>query len=260
MRSLRELQREFADGVLRDAADPICTAIAAHGIEPARRLNIYRNNLREGFLQTLAATFPVIQRLAGRDWFRQTGLAYLRAHPSTSGSLHYVGQHFAAFIDTQLAGSAYGYFADVARVEWAYQEVLVAADHPTLDIDALRHVDPEHLGALRFATHPALRLVASPYPVLAIWQANKTNGTNDLAIDLNAGPSRLLIMRREDHVELRELPAAELALLDAFARHRTLDEAVQCALDAHADFDLGAALAHCVQLGAIVDFASPYSA
>lgn len=259
MRSLRDLQREFADGVLLDAADPICTAIAAHGIAPARRLNIYRNNVREGFLKTLAATFPVIERLAGRDWFRQTGLAYLRTHPSTSGNLHYVGQRFAAFIDAQLAGSAYGYFADVARVEWAYQEVLVAADHPALDIDALRHVDPERFGALRFETHPALRLVASAYPVLAIWQANKTNSTNDLAIDLNAGPSRLLIVRREDHVELRELPPAEFALLDAFTRGCTLDAAVQYALDTHAEFDLGTALARCLQLGAIVDFASAHS-
>lgn len=253
MRSLRELQAQFARGVLfEDAA--IVTAIAAHGVEPASRLDIYRNNAREGFLKALEATFPVIVRLAGLDWFRQTGSHYMQAHPSSSGNLHYVGQHFAMFLDERLRNSAYAYFADVARLEWAYQQVLVAADHPTFDPSALGALAPESYGALRFETHPALRLVASRFPLLAIWQANRPDNTFESTIDLDAGPCRLLLIRRDDHVELRELSAGEFTLLSAFAHGRSLQEAADAVVAAQNDVDLGAALARLVQLGTLVDF------
>jgi hypothetical protein len=252
VRSLPELQAQFARGVLfEDAA--IVSAIAARGIAPEQRLHIYRNNAREGFLKALEATFPVIVRLAGLDWFRQTGAHYMRVHPSTSGNLHYIGRQFAAFLDDRLRDSAYDYFADVARLEWAYQQVLVAADHPTFDAAALSEVDPVSYGALRFRTHPALQLVASRFPIFAIWQANQADAAES-TVDLAAGPSHVLVIRRHDHVELREFSAGEFALLSAFARGQSLEEAADAAITAEDVFDLGAALARLMQLGTLVDF------
>jgi hypothetical protein len=130
--SLRELQVAFLDGVLRGSPAQISSLIAASELAPERRIAIYANNAREGFLAMLAATFPVIERLSGADWFRQTGREYMHRHPSCSGNLYYVGERFAAFLDEHLRDTDYAYFADVARLEWAYQEVLVAADHPSL--------------------------------------------------------------------------------------------------------------------------------
>src|SRR5262245_19984355 len=125
MLMLRDLQRAFAHGALSDTAPALlCADIIEDGIAPERRLAIYRNNAVEGFLKTLQATFPTVVRLAGEDWFRQVGRQYMRRYPSRSGNLHYVGEHFATFLEAELAGSSYAYFADVARLEWAYQEVL----------------------------------------------------------------------------------------------------------------------------------------
>lgn len=253
MRSLPELQAQFARGVLfEDAA--IVTAIAARGIDPASRLDIYRNNAREGFLKALEATFPVILRLAGLDWFRQTGVQYMQAHPSSSGNLHYVGEQFATFLDERLRDSVYAYFCDVARLEWAYQQVLVAADHPTFDASALGTLAPELYGALRFKTHPAMRLVASRFPLLAIWQANRAESTAEPTIDLTTGPSRLLVIRRADHVELRELSVGEFTLVSAFAHGRSLRDAADAVVAVQQDVDLGAALARLMQLGTLVDY------
>lgn len=253
MPSLRELQDKFARGVLLEEI-AICTVIASHGVAPEGRLNIYRNNAREGFLKALEATFPIIVRLAGADWFRQTGAQYMQRSPSTSGNLHYVGQHFAAFLDKQLKESAYDYFADVARLEWAYQQVVVAADHPTFDPTALGAIAPDDYGALRFKTHPALRLIASRYPLLAIWKANRETDADDATIDLESGPSYLLIVRRDTHVELRELSAGEFTLLAAFAHGQALADAAEAALSSQPDFELGAALARLMQFGTLVDF------
>ena len=175
MPSLRELQQAFVDGTLHGDTTSIAAQIEPNGIAPERRLAIYRNNAVEGFLKTLEATFPVLVQLAGADWFRQTGRGYMRRHPSRSGNLHYVGERFAAFLADELANSEYEYFADVARLEWAYQEVLVAAEHPSMDVSALATVSPNDYDALIFVVHPSLRLVSSSFPVLAIWKANRTD-------------------------------------------------------------------------------------
>jgi hypothetical protein len=253
--SLRELQVAFLDGTLHGYPAQISSLIATSELAREARIAIYANNAREGFLTALAATFPVIERLAGRDWFRQTGREYMRRYPSRCGNLHFVGERFAAYLDEAMLGTQHAYFADVARLEWAYQEVLVAADHPSFDIVALSSVSPDAYGSLVFRVHPALRLVESRYPVLAIWKANQPD-TAEVApsISLDAGAARVLIIRREDHVELRELGAAEFALLAAFQRGANLAEAFDVAAHADETADLAALLGHVVKLQALVDF------
>jgi hypothetical protein len=258
MLMLRELQRAFVRAALNDAAPSfICTQIIGDGIAPDRRLAIYRNNAVEGFLKTLQATFPTIVRLSGESWFRQVGRRYMHRHPSRSGNLHYVGERFAGFLDVELAGSSYEYFADVARLEWAYQEVLVAADHPTFDASALALVQAADYGALTFSTHPAMRLVQSRFPVLAIWRANRGDAESEERIALDQGASRVLLIRREDHVELRELPPADFALLAALARGECLERAAECAFEADPHVALNAVLARIVSWGTLVDFTAP---
>jgi hypothetical protein len=251
--SLRELQVAFLDGTLRGRPAQIAALITASELAPEARVAIYANNAREGFLQALAATFPVVERLAGQDWFRQTGREYMHRHPSRSGNLHYVGERFAAFLDEALSGTEFGYFADVARLEWAYQEVLVAADHPSFDLAALSGVSPDAYDSLVFRVHPALRLLESRYPVLAIWRANQPQA-GQTSVSLDAGAARVLIVRREDHVELRELDAAAFALLTAFTRGATLGEAFELATAADPAADLAFVLGHVVKLQTLVDF------
>jgi hypothetical protein len=257
MLMLHDLQRAFVQGALSNAAPALIAQIIGAGIAPERRLAIYRNNAVEGFLKTLQATFPTIVRLSGENWFRQVGRQYMHRHPSRSGNIHYIGEHFASFLEAQLAGSSYEYFADVARLEWAYQEVLVAADHPTFELSALALVAPADYGALTFSTHPAMRLVHSRFPVLAIWRANRGDAASEERVALDQGSSSVLVIRREDHVELRELPPADFALLAALARGEALEQAAECALEIDPRVALDATLGRIVSLGTLVDFTAP---
>jgi hypothetical protein len=251
--SLRELQVAFLDGTLHGYPAQISSLITAGELAPEARVAIYANNAREGFLQALAATFPVVERLAGQDWFRQTARQYMSRHPSRSGNLHCIGERFAEFLDDELRDTEYAYFADVARLEWGYQEVLVAADHPSFDLAALSSVSPDGYDSLVFRVHPALRLVESRYPVLAIWKANQPQAVQT-SVSLDAGAARVLIIRREDHVELRELDAPAFELLAAFMRGATLGEAFELAADADETADLAIVLGRVVKLQALVDF------
>ncbi|MDH5255150.1 MAG: DNA-binding domain-containing protein, partial [Gammaproteobacteria bacterium] len=123
MLALPDLQRAFLGAVLGGHTGVMAGLVRGDGIPPERRLRIYANNARSNFLTTLRATYPVIERLGGPEWFAQAAARYQSRHPSRCGDLQYVGRDFPAFLRGELDDTAYGYFSDVARLEWAYQEV-----------------------------------------------------------------------------------------------------------------------------------------
>jgi hypothetical protein len=156
-----------------------------------------------------------------------------------------VGDRYAQFLATELAGTHYAYFVDVARLEWAYQEVLTAAEHAPLAVGALEAVAAQDYERLIFVPRPALRLVESRHPILAIWKANQRDAESAApTVLLDSGPSRVLVIRRQDYVELRELAPPSFVLLEQFLRNTPLGVAAE----AVAADELGAALQHLIAL------------
>jgi hypothetical protein len=249
---LRDLQLRFADALFDGADDAVISHVVANGVDPAERIDIYRNNLREGFIKALAIGFPVIERLVGTDYFRQLTLEFLRAHPSRAGNLHHISGPFPEFLRAWFVDTEYAYLADVAALECAHEEALIAADARPITADALRDVDPEDYEKLRFDLHPACKLVQSPYPIVRIWHANQPETSTDDVIDLREGGDRVLVLRTPDGVEFHSLPAGDFVALSAFARGEPLGVALDEAQRADAAFDLGAALRRFLSLNVLV--------
>lgn len=253
MPSLHELQRAFAAALMFEETGDLEPHVIANGIEPAARLRIYRNNMRENFLAALRAAYPVLERLVGAQYFRQLVADYLQCFPSTSGDLQYAGERLVTYLERRFAAGEYAYFVDVARLEWAYQEVLVAPEHPPADLERLRTVPPAAYAGLRLELHPAVRLVESRYPVLTIWSANQVDADSEKSIDLRRGGEHVLVQRMRDAVELVRLPHHEFTFLAALNTGATLLDAAQAAAAcAGPAFDLGLVLRRHVGRGAIV--------
>ncbi len=253
MPSLREVQAAFCSAVRSEDAGAIASLIVAEGIPPELRLQIYRNNHHQGALATLQSTYPVVERLGGADWFAQSALRYAQKHPSRSGDLQYRGEDYAQFLQSDLAGTTHAYFADVAALEWAYQLVLTAEERGPVDIRVLQAVAPEDYARLLFVPRPALCLVESPFPIFAIWHANQSTAESDAEIRLDNGPSRVLLIRRIDHVELRELSRATYLLLRHFQAGDALGVAAEAVAQEQADFDLQLGLRELLGLETIAD-------
>jgi hypothetical protein len=266
---LPELQARLAAALRADPDAPPDTGllreIRADGLDPAARLGIYRDNLRGNFLKVLALEFPAIRRLGGADWFAQCGLAFLRAHPSVSGDLHGLGAPFPGFLAQRLQGSPHEYFADVATLEWAWQENLVAEDPATqLDVAALAGVPGERVAALHFALHPALRLVRSRWPVFTIWNANRgepgvdpeppPGGGDDVPIDLDAGAQCVIVRRSGAGAEARCCDPATFEWLGALASGATFGAAWDAATAVEPGFDVARTLATAVVLDLFTGF------
>ncbi len=248
MLSLHELQIAFATAVLDGQATSVGVWIHGDGLEPGARVNVYRNNVRQGFLKALALEFPVIQRLVGEEYFRQLAARFQLEHPSRAGDLQSIGAPFAAFLRAEFAGTEYSYLPDIAELEWACQESTIAANAGPLDLTTLRGLSPDSLEGLRFSLHPACHLVHSEFPIVPIWSANQDDQEGTEVIDLDAGAESVLVHRRHDTVEFHQLPLADFTFLKALQQGHTLGDSLQAAQRASPSFDLARALRQFVGL------------
>lgn len=223
MRSLREAQLAFADRVF-GAGRPIST-----------REQIYRNNFFISLTGALADVYPVVQRLVGEGFFAQLARRYLRSYPSRSGNLHDFGAELARFMLGIPELADLPYLPDVAALEWACHEAFHGAEAPAFDFAGV--TDPH---SARPRLHPAAQLIASRYPVLAIWEANQKE--DPPAVDLGAGGDWLVVLRRDLQVEILRATPGEFALLVALRDETTLGEACEAAFAAEPALDLSAAL------------------
>ncbi len=251
MLSLRELQLRFDAALFEAASDASTPWVCGDESAVAARIGIYRNNLREGFIKALAIEFPVIERLVGKECFRQLALKLLEQHPSREGDLHHIGRPFPDLLRLEFGRAQYAYLAEVADLEWAYQQSLIAADTEPFDLETLRDVSTENYPKLRFSLHPACRLVRSAYPVVRIWMSNQPDAVEEETIDLDAGADLVLVRRTAEGVEFRRLTGADFAMLEALARAVSLEAALEAAYTSDPEFDLAQALRRYVALGVL---------
>ncbi|QJR16300.1 putative DNA-binding domain-containing protein [Usitatibacter palustris] len=219
--TLAEQQREFLAAV--SAAEPrALPGIRAGRATPSDRLEAYRRNVAANWRGALADTYPVVARLVGPAFFSEAAARYTEVHPSTSGDLHRFGAQFATFLAGYPHAGSVEYLADVARVEWAVHRAQFAANAAPFDLASLARVPADEHERLRFRLHPAVGLIASPHPVLAIWEANQPD--RDGTPDPEEGPDFLIVTR--DGIEREDEPAWRF--LDALANGETLGEAAEC--------------------------------
>ena len=266
MPSLRELQTGLMDAVLGAASPAAVALLRAPEAEAHARLDLYRNNARGNFRDALASTFPVIERLVGADYFLKVARDLQHAHPSRSGDLLHAGAPFPGFLATLHAHDEFAYLADVARLEWAIQEVLLAPEHAPLDLQKMAGVAPSAYDTLRFELHPKLRLFESNYPALRIWEANvadaepgvgaapEAGGSEPGRIDLRSGGERLLVTHHRLRLRFHRVNDGEYRFADECRKGTPFAAAVAAATVSDAAFDAAAVLRRLVALEAIVDF------
>ncbi|MBL8471534.1 MAG: putative DNA-binding domain-containing protein [Rhodocyclaceae bacterium] len=252
MSALRELQLQVFDTLFRRGERPL-PALRENGLAPARRLQIYRNNMVVSLSDALAAVYPVVVKLVGEDFFRHCARSFIPLHPSRAGHLQPFGREFADFLAQFEAAAGLPYLPDVARLEWAWHQVFHAAAAPPLDLARLAAVPEEAREALQFRLQPAARLIDSPFPVLAIWETNQDAYAGDATVDLDAGGQQVLVIQRALEVELYELGRAEHGLLAALAAGATLAGAAEAAFAIDAAFDFAAVFGRQLALGSLAD-------
>jgi len=247
--SLAELQADFAAAL----ADPTLPAPAGSG----RRFDMHRNNRAVSLIEALEASFPVVRRLVGNDFFRAAAKAYIRRHPPRTPVLLLYGETFGAFLEGFEPARGVAYLGDVARLEWARLNAFHAADAAPLSVARLAEVPQERLADLRFTLHPSLQLLASRWPVASLWAV--TGGSDPAReVDMTAGED-VAVIRPALTVDLLVLPPGGHGFIAALAGGATLGGAADTALAQYPDFDLATHLQGLFALGAVTALQLPNS-
>lgn len=237
MSRLAEIQGRFADGVLR-GGDGILGDLEDDGRQ-ASRFEVYRNNTYASILAVLADAFPTVQALLGEALFTRLGTAFIRNAPSHANHLLDYGAELPDFIARSEPLADRPWLVDVARLDWARNAAYGAADAVPMTADALQGLAADRLLALRPALIPSATLLASDWPVHAIWMQPEA---------LRDGPVQprgqaVLVARPAMQVETSLLHPAELALLQTLRDGGSLGDAAIAAQQTDPAFDLMTAFA-----------------
>jgi hypothetical protein len=232
--TLARLQGRFAAALRESGAEPetaihqFADCIVDDGLEPARRVQVYRNNARAMFEGALERTYPVLRRQVGDQQFGVLSRSYRAEHPSRSGDLHWVGEEFASWLASRVAGEDRAWLADLARLEWACEEAMVAARLSPLAPAELARVAPETLAEVGLVLQPCLRTVSSPFPVWSAWRAYQVDGAGE-PVDLALGAQHVVVTCGDTGLVLHSLPEDRFLFVTALAGGAPLGRAVESA-------------------------------
>jgi hypothetical protein len=254
MYRLRKLQFAFAEALFSAGRSGVNQHVRANGLDPARRVQVYRNNMFVSLGAALEAVYPVVRRLVGDHYFSFASKEYVRDHPSLCGDLHAYGDRFADFLAALPTASGLPYLPDVARLEWCYHQVFHTAPDVSLDLEGLQALPAVHWERLGFSLNPAGRLLASRYPILRIWQVNQEDYAGNQRVDLAEGAARVLVLGRDLDVRIYALSPGEFAWLQALAEGDDITGAYERACVTEPDLNLDACLKRHITRGTLVDW------
>jgi len=247
--TLLELQRAMRASLI-DRDDGAAAAMLAENVG-ADRLSIYRNTFVIGVTKALRLSYPAVHRLVGAEFFEGTAGRFITQQPPRTAYLDQYGADFPEFLRNFQPAASLVYLADVARLEWAVNRAIHAADVAPLALARLAALAPEDQARVRFVPHPSIALVHAGYPADVIWRG--VLGGDDAAlaaVDLDAGPVRLLVERRDAGAEVSRLDDAAWRFAAALCDGRPLAAVFAGAADPRAD----ALLAEHLAAGRFVDF------
>lgn len=248
--TLRELQAAFAAHIVADDRPDLIDAVVGDSIPAAARLRVYRHHVVHSLGVALAATFPTVQAVVGEAFFRAMARRFVSASLPRQPVLAEYGGDFPAFIEAYAPARDLTYLGDVARLDWALNIAFHAPATGRLGAADLAAVPVEQLPSMVPALATGTTLVRSAHPLDRIWAVSQP-GAADATVDLAAGGVRLLVLRRPDDAGFVALGEGEAAFVDAVAAGQALEAAAGAAFAADAAFDMAAAFARLLGIGAL---------
>jgi hypothetical protein len=221
---LAELQRDFARAVRGDALAGHRVGVDPTGLNPERRLAVYRNHHRISLAAALAANFPTVVEVVGEEAFQALALSFLAIDPPRDSCVVAYGAGFPAFLESDPRSQSLVYLGDVARLDWAQNLAERADDLASFAAEHLAQLDAERLETLCLKPHPSLTLLRSLYPLLEI-RAVASGEAEGASLD--AGGVDLMIWRKAGVVTVIALDRAAFNFACALAQGRPLAEAAQ---------------------------------
>ncbi len=227
-------QSAFVASLLDQAAPLPAGVIDPQGRPAPKRFSVYRNNVAAGLTRAMEASFPTVRKLVGPEFFAAMAVEFALQHPPKSQLLMQYGDEFAGFLQNFPPVAHLGYLPDVARLEQAMRTSYHAADAIAMRAEDLAAVPEAQLLSCGLILAPSVQLIASRWPIHAIWRANMEGGPPPEAVAQD-----VIILRPEFDPQPHLLPAGGAGFIAALLANATFADAMD---HAGAGFDLTAML------------------
>ena len=242
------MQTEFAKGLLDPTQPTPKGVIGPGGREAGKRYDVYRNNVVVSLTEALAAAYPVIKAVVGKEFFDAMAGEYVRKHPPKSPLMIYYGEDFPSFLTKFPPASHLGYLPDVARVELARRQAYHAADTTPCAPEKLANLNGNKLYDARLVLHPSVRIIRSRYPVFSIWRYNSTDDKSPIG-----GAREITMVSRPYGEVIMQNPTIGTAMFIESLLTDPLGVAMDKAKAVQPNFDLSNNLTELLSAGLITD-------
>lgn len=246
-------------------------------VDHIKRLSVYRNGFYKGCVDALIANFPMCEKFAGSESFKNIARIYVDHYPPEKGTLVGYGQNFSDFLSDFLAAlekqpetlKLSPDLVDLARLDYAWLMSLMSADATqTLTAEEISWLVDAGLdftqAVVKLNTSVALLQVS--IGTLNQWIALKTNLSEVEPIDNSAvegvykssselerkgsaiSVDTVMFWRVQGAVQARSLSAPEVSLMQALqGEGGVLEVAFNAALALEPDFDVSNVFSACLE-------------
>lgn len=243
---LAAFQDAFAEALLLPDPADADPGVAYLVAQPA--FAVYRNTVAKGCIDALQANFPAVARLVGEEFFREAASLYVTLQLPREPSLLAYGVSFPVFLSAYSPVEDMPWLADVARLERLWTGAHTAADAEPLDARALA-LSLDELARARLHLHPSARWAwFAEAPVYTIWSRNRAVEYDESPIAWHGEGT--LVTRPVGAVQWMAIEESACRFLDACREGLTVLQAMEAALEADPQVDLGALVSRLIEAGA----------
>lgn len=135
-------------------------------------LRIYQNNLLMTAARSLSLSYPVLEKLLSAQTMVAVAREFLKVSRPDAGDWAEWGEQLPDWLATTALAEESPFLPDVARLEWLMHHASRSAP-ADFHSSSLSMLSGESLEQARIALAPSVGVLASSYPVDAIWQAHQ---------------------------------------------------------------------------------------
>ncbi|MCB9989680.1 MAG: putative DNA-binding domain-containing protein [Rhodospirillales bacterium] len=253
------MQQNFKDTLLDPANQKkdFANLFAENGITVKDRMAVYRGHVLDGLCDVIGNSFPLIARLTGDDFLKAAAFSYVKNNLPQKGNLNLYGATFPAFLEQYEPARCLPYLPDIARMEWAKNEAYYARDDAPLDPASLQKIPQNELQHIHLHFRDSVRFIESRYPLITIRDFCSNDNSDDTILDIDTGPSHLMIFRPQLRSFILEVDPFEYLFLQQIAKNKTLGQAATTVTALAPDFPLENILHKHFGLGSFSGFTKP---
>lgn len=179
---LANIEKSFVNNLLQPQKDDVrflSELLPLHSISKEMQISIYRSNVNGAHQKVLSQIYPACFNILGEDYFNQMCRSYRFKYPSIDADLNKYGKCFPMFMQAQINAcqelEELEYLSELAYLEWHWHESYFADNDEPFSLKDFELIGSGVQDKIFFRISNSFSLHSTIYPLLDIWNANKSN-------------------------------------------------------------------------------------